>query len=101
MQMESDELPTDSAQGDRCSAGCRGVHRACKGCGVLSGPEHFHALREGYCHSLLNADPSTGQIVAVEIRSSCWLLRESLLTGTPAPTLSPAFLAMTWREKAA
>lgn len=94
-------MPLDTGQGDRCSTACRAVHQACNGCGVLSGPDHFHALRDGYCHSLLNPDLSTGEVVAVEIRSSCWQVRESLRTGAPMPTLSPAFLAMTWRERAA
>jgi len=61
-----------------CSADCQGVHLRCRGCGVLEGPDHFHRLREGYCHELLVQDGPNGPMSLVPITQSCWSQRERI-----------------------
>ena len=55
-----------------CSDQCQRVHLACRGCGVLGGPDHIHLLRDGYCFALLSDDDEGGPIRTVLIQQSCW-----------------------------
>ena len=55
-----------------CSTSCQAVHVACRGCGVLEGPDHFHRIRDGYCFALVSEDPDGGPTRTVLIQRSCW-----------------------------
>ena len=72
-----------------CSQACRAVHRACRGCGVLEGPDHEHVLRDGYCAVLLSVpDAGTRAVVPVLIGNSCW--RRYVAGHSPdAPSMEP------------
>lgn len=65
-------FPAASHRVFTCSAACQQVHIACRGCGVLEGPEHFHRIRDGYCFALLDEDGNGGPTRMVPIQQSCW-----------------------------
>lgn len=55
-----------------CSEACRRTHVACLGCGVLSGPDHSHLLRDGFCCQMLTTGEAPGTVAIVPLFNSCW-----------------------------
>ncbi len=74
-----------------CSPACQAVHVACRGCGVLAGPEHVHLLRGGYCESLLVEGEGDQPPLVVPLFRSCaeYAARSTGENRHPGPVVHP------------